>query len=448
MNDRTQRSNPGTHTAPAVVARRATRPAGSLVGVVAAWLALWLLVAPLAAPGHAQPGPIDEAAALLEDEANNVAIVETYGPSVVAVRVTVLGQAVDPFAQLREQLPPQFRDFFGAPQAPDMPQRREGSGSGFVIEGGYVVTNFHVVQQALVENGVALREGASVTVTFSGRDEELDVEVLGANPDYDLALLQLLDAEMGPDVRPIPLATGEPRVGQKAIAIGNPFGLASTVTTGIVSAVGRELASIGRVEVPMVQTDAAINPGNSGGPLLDSRGELIGINTAIVPGVGLGGQAGNLGIGFAVPAVLLNESLAALEAGGLSGIAAAAADPSSPRLGVTIGEIDGVPQAVREALDLPEEGLVVTGVQPGSAAADAGIEGPSFTAEFPQGSFPAGGDVIVSADGEPVPRAEDLQRIVFGKSVGDVVELEVWRNGEVRSVEVTLSVPPTGGDGD
>ncbi len=405
-----------------------------------------LLAAPLVSPGLAQLAPLEESA-LLQDEANNVAVIDMYGPSVAAVRVVVEGVTVDPFSQLRDQLPPQFRDFFGAPGAPQQPRRREGSGSGFLIGDGYVVTNYHVVVNALERNDVTLLDGAEVTVTFPGSDEPLPVTVVGANPDVDLALLQFDDPEGAPDVRPIELSDDAPQVGQKAIAIGNPFGLASTVTTGIVSAVGRELTSIGQIEIPMIQTDAAINPGNSGGPLLDSQGRLLGINTAIVPGVGVGGRAGNIGIGFAVPAALLADALPDLEAGGLSGIAAAAADPDRPRLGVTIGTLENVPDEVRESLELPEEGLVVTGVAPGSAADEAGLRGPSFTAEFPQGSFPAGGDIIVSADGEPVPRAEDLQRIVFDKAAGDVVELEVWRDGEVRTVEVTLSVPPTDGNG-
>ncbi len=441
----TKTPHPPRHDAPPTVTVASRRPL-AIATTFILLAAAALLAAPLVSPGLAQLAPLEESA-LLEDEANNVAVVELYGPSVGAVRVVVEGVTVDPFSQLREQLPPQFRDFFGMPGTPDQPRRREGSGSAFLIEGGFVVTNYHVVVNALERNSVELVEGAELTVTFPGSDDPLDVTVVGANPDVDLALLQFVDESEAPDARPIEIAEDAPRVGQKAIAIGNPFGLASTVTTGIVSAVGRELTSIGQIEVPMIQTDAAINPGNSGGPLLNSQGNLLGINTAIVPGVGAGGRAGNIGIGFAVPATLLAEALPDLRAGGLSGIAAAAADPDRPRLGVTIGQLENVPDQVRESLELPEEGLVVTGVAPGSAADEAGLRGPTFTAEFPEGSFPAGGDIIVSADGRPVPRAEDLQRIVFEKEAGDVVELEVWRDGEVRTVEVTLSVPPTEGNG-
>jgi serine protease Do len=440
----TLRHTPTDPTPPTPIATTAPRPATRLPWIV--WLIAALAVAALAAwPGLAQGAvpPLDEPAALLQDEANTVSVIETYGPSVVAVHVEVLGRAVDPFEQLREQLPPQFRDFFNLPQPPSGPQRRAGSGSGFVVENGWLVTNYHVVRDALEAGGVALREGASLQVSFPDLDERFDVRVVGANPDVDLALLELVEPDLAPRTLPIPLAAEGVRVGQKAIAIGNPFGLASTVTSGIVSAIGRELPSIGRIEVPMIQTDAAINPGNSGGPLLNSRGELIGINTAIVAGVNVGGQAGNVGIGFAVPAELLEEAMPALQAGGLSGLAAASADPTRPRLGIVITPVAGFPASVREALDLPEEGLVVREVAPGSAAETVGIVGPSFEAQVDGQSYPAGGDVILTADGQNVPRAEDLQRIVFAKEAGDTVTLEVWRNGNTRTVEVELTVPPT-----
>ena len=396
-------------------------------------LALTLLAGAVAAQTVT---PLNRTGALLEDEANTVSIVEAFGPSVVAVRVEVLGRAVDPFTALRDQLPPQFRDLL--PQLPDSLQRRQGSGSGFVIAPGRLITNYHVVRDALEAGSVALQSGARIEVLFPNDDTAYAVRVVGANPDVDLALLELLTPELTPDVPAIELANGTVRVGQKAIAIGNPFGLASTVTTGIVSAVGRELPSIGRIEVPMIQTDAAINPGNSGGPLLDSSGRLLGVNTAIVAGVNVGGQAGNVGIGFAVPASLLAEALPGLEAGGLSGIAAAAADPERPRLGVTIVALSSFPENVRVALGLPADGLVVNEVQTGSAAEEAGLSGPSYQAQFGEAVYPAGGDIILRADGQVLRRAEDLQRLVFAKGSGDTVELEVWRNGETRTLTVTL----------
>src|SRR5690606_6972342 len=164
--------------------------------------------------------------------------------------------------------PPQFRDLIPQQRAP---QTRQSSGSGFVVDDeGHIVTNYHVVRAALEADSVALRTGGTITVVFPGSADELPVTVVGANPDYDLALLALEDPGALPQgVTPIELADSDTAlVGQKVIAIGNPFGLQSSVTQGIISAIGRELPSIGRVEIQMIQTDAAINPGNSGGPLL------------------------------------------------------------------------------------------------------------------------------------------------------------------------------------
>ncbi len=156
------------------------------------------------------------------------------------------------------------------------------------------------------------------------------------------------------------------------------------------------------------------------------------------------------GAGFAVPSELLAQSLPALQAGGLSGIAAAALDPTRPRLGVAIMALDTVPAQVRDTLELPARGLVITGVDPEGAAAEAGIRGPTYVATVNGIEFPAGGDIVLTADGEEVERAEDLQRIVFGKEEGDVVTLELWRAGEVREVDVTLRVPgaPTDDEAD
>ncbi len=442
MNPDPQNPHPHDPTPRATAARSGARGrlAAAAFALVLAMAAL--LVAPLVSPGLAQIAPLDESSALLADELNTVDVIEAYGPSVVSVSVEVRGEAIDPFAALRDQIPPQFRDFFSLPQAPNGPQVRQGAGSGFVVAGDRLITNYHVVAEALAPNAVAFVDGATVTVTFPGSETEHAVRVVGANPDVDLALLELLDPSAAPNVRAVPLGDGDVRVGQKAIAIGNPFGLANTATTGIVSAIGRELPSIGRIEIPMIQTDAAINPGNSGGPLLDSQGRLLGVNTAIVAGRSVGGSAGNVGIGFAVPAELVREALPDLEAGGLSGVFAASSDPDRPRLGITIGALEDVPPAVRVALDLPEAGLVITVVQPGSSAEAAGLRGPTFDAQVDGRTFPAGGDVLISADGVDLERAEDLQRIVFDKEAGDAVVLEVWRNGEVRTVEVTLSVPP------
>ncbi len=422
--------------------RAVIAPRPSLIATLVLAFALLLASSQPTFGQEAQTNTFDEAAAFLEDERNTIDIVERFGNGVVAVNVAVLGEAVDPLAPFRDSLPPQFREFFRLPQEPDTPPMRQGSGSGFVVgERSQIVTNFHVVQTALQQGGVELRDGASIEVVFPGHEHSIAVRVVGANPDYDLALLEAEDLDEVPEVESFELAEALARVGQKVIAIGNPFGLASTVTTGIVSAVGRNFESVGRIEIEMIQTDAAINPGNSGGPLLDSRGRLIGINTAIVPGVGVDGRRGNLGIGFAVPAQLLQESLPLLQAGGLSGIAAAALDPDRPRLGIAIMALETVPPSVRDTLDLPDQGLVITGVDPAGAAAEAEVRGPTYVATVDGVEFPAGGDVVLAADGQPLSRPEDLQRIVFAKDEGDVVTLELWRNGVTREVEVTLRAP-------
>ena len=382
--------------------------------------------------------PPANAPSMVSDEQNTIDIVRTFGPSVVAINVEVRGQRVNPM----QGLPGPFGQM--VPQMPSQPRLEQGSGSGFVVDNaGQIITNFHVVADALQSGTVDLKEGAKLSVVFSGSDEELAARVVGANPDYDLALVELVDASQLPKtVTPIPLAdTDAIQVGQKVIAIGNPFGLQSSVSQGIVSAVGRELPSIGRVKISMVQTDAAINPGNSGGPLLDSSGRLIGINTMIVPGMSSNGQAGNIGIGFAVPANLLNETLADLRDGGLIGVYAQALDiENKPRIGVQVLGLDEFPKSVRETLNMPESGVVVMGVATGGPADKAGLVGPNFEANIGGSSYPAGGDIIVKVDGKDVESATAIQAVVLSKAAGDKLALEVWRNGETRSVEVTLEV--------
>ena len=432
---------------------------GLFVAFVVALGAAGVLTGPLlnTATAQAQDATplLDETAALLETERNTIEVVEQYGPSVVSVNVEVRGQRIDPFAQLEEQIPEEFRRFFQFPQAPqDQPQefRQQGSGSGFVVsEEGDIITNYHVVRQALEPGTATPAEGSSVSVTFSDDDRELAATVVGVNTLYDLALLRLENPDDMPEnVIPVPIGdSDELRVGQKVIAIGNPFGFASTVTTGIVSGLGRSLPGVGTVNIPLIQTDAAINPGNSGGPLFNSRGELIGINTAIIPGLSVGGQRGNIGIGFAVPSNLLQQNLAELREGGYADIT------SRPRLGIRILDLAAFPESVRENLDLPESGVSVQAVEPGSAAEAAGLQGGQFNVEvdgqavrLPDGTpVTAGGDIILAVDGEEISSSSDLQDIVLSKEDGDTVELRVWRNGEERTVEATLSVVRQDGAG-
>ena len=383
--------------------------------------------------------------ALLEYEQNTISIVEEYSPSVVAVNLTVQGEPVLPegYEEFFDQVPEQFRRFFQQPEQDPAPRPQQGSGSGFVVDDqGRIITNYHVVRSALQEESVEPREGAEITVTFPSSDEEFPVRVVGANQTYDLALLELTDPDALPqavrEVVPIPIAdSDEVLVGQKAVAIGNPFGFATTVTQGVVSGVSRTLPGVGDQSVgyniPLIQTDAPINPGNSGGPLLNSRGELIGINTAIIPNVGITGERGNLGIGFAVPANFLASNLAQLEEGGLINL------QSRARLGIGIASVQDYPANVRERLDLPEQGVVILQVEPGSAAEAAGLQGGDIEIMIEGQAVPAGGDVILAVDGAEVTDPSELQNLIFSRGEGDTVELRILRGGEEQTVEVTLA---------
>jgi serine protease Do len=389
-----------------------------------------------------------DTSALIEYERNTIEVVNTYGPSVVAVNVEVQGQRQSQFEGIpEEQIPEFFREFFRQfPQQPQQPQGPlQGSGSGFVIadeagEAGLIITNYHVVRAALQEGGTEPLEGSRITVTFPFSEEEFPVYVRGANALYDLALLEFENSDNLPEavtsLEPIPIADSDQVVvGQKAIAIGNPFGFANTVTTGTVSGLSRSLPGVGEVDIPLIQTDTAINPGNSGGPLLNSQGELIGVNTAILPGVGVNGLRGNIGLGFAVPSNFVESSLESLLVGGLTDITTRA------RLGIQgLVPVDAYPQSLRESLDLPESGLAVVSVEEASAAAEAGIQGAEFEAMTQGQAYPAGGDIILSADDQEVNDVSEIQEIVFSKNEGDTVALRLWRDGEERTVEVVLEV--------
>ncbi|BAU57146.1 HtrA protease/chaperone protein [Halorhodospira halochloris] len=377
---------------------------------------------------------------LQAEERNTVEIFQRYGPSVVAIEVSVRGQRVDPFEGIPDEMLPQpFREFFDRhrQRAPQEAPRREGAGSGFVIDDeGHIVTNYHVLKPALKSNETELRDGAELKLSFPGHDA-VEARVVGANALYDLALLKPVDADAIPDeAEPLTIGdSNEVLVGQKSIAIGNPFGLSSTVTSGIVSGVGRDLPGVGQLEIPMIQTDAAINPGNSGGPLLNSAGEVIGVNTAIVPGGGgMGGARGFIGVGFAVPSNLLHESLDELREGGITDLS------SRARLGVTIAGLEGYPEAIRQRLDLPERGVMVVEVEEGSPADEAGLQGASFEVSVQGRAMPADGDIILAVDGEEVKEPRELQRMIFSQArrAGDEVTLDILRQGEEMQITVEL----------
>ncbi len=405
--------------------------AGRFRGLVA----LLAVAAWAGAPAISHAAPATDT--LLEDERNTIEVFQRHGDSVVAISVTVRGNGVDPFEGIPEEMiPPWFRERWPEPE----PRPRHGAGSGFVIDDdGHIVTNYHVVIGALREGTTDLRPEAEINVVFPGH-EPLPARVVGANALYDLALLKLADPAAVPqEAGAVPLAdSDELLVGQKAIAIGNPFGLRSTVTSGIVSGLGRDLPAVGQVAIPMIQTDAAINPGNSGGPLLNSRGEAIGVNAAIVPGLGRAGQRGFIGVGFAIPSNLLRESLDELLAGGLTDLT------SRARLGVSVIGLGAYPADLRRSLGLPDRGVMIASVEPESPADQAGLRGATFQVRVGDQTLPAGGDVIMTLDGEDTHDPATLQRLVFARRAGDVVTLGVLREGERREVEVTLREVPRG----
>jgi S1-C subfamily serine protease len=281
----------------------------------------------------------------------------------------------------------------------------QGTGSGFVWDtDGHVVTNFHVIQNA---------DRAEVTLNDN---TVWRATIVGTAPDKDVAVLKI-DA---PKEKLTKIALGTSnnlQVGQKVFAIGNPFGLDQTLTTGVISGLGREIQSVTKRPISgVIQTDAAINPGNSGGPLLDSAARLIGINTAIYSPSGA-----YAGIGFAVPVDTVNRIVPQLLAHG---------KVVRPGLGI-------VPASEQIVRQLKVQGVLVLSVPDGSAAQQAGLVG---TTQGPQSWIL--GDLIVSLDGEPVKELNDLYRALDKHEVGDVVKLDVVRKGEKRTVEVKLQPLP------
>ncbi len=285
-----------------------------------------------------------------------------------------------------------------------------GSGSGFVVDArGLILTNNHVVDTA-----------ASVRVRFSTGDER-EATVLGTDRGNDLALLKV---DLPVDVPVAQLGdSDEAQVGETAIAIGSPFGLDQTVTQGIISAVHRDWQpGGGRAHRNLIQTDAPINPGNSGGPLLNGRGEVIGINTMIESPV-----RGSVGVGFAVPINTAKRLFQQLEAG---------AHLEPVWLGIAGRELDAE-MAAEQALSV-DTGIMIASVSPGSPAAAANLRG----AANPREATPRGGDIITAVDGKPVTNVRELTDQLTGHVPGDVVELTVVRDGEQRQVPVTLQAWP------
>jgi S1-C subfamily serine protease len=289
---------------------------------------------------------------------------------------------------------------------------QKGTGSGFIINAdGEILTNFHVVRGA-------------TQMTVKLMDQKVyKAKVLGTDTGHDLALIKIEADRKLPTLR---LGDSDALVvGQKVEAIGNPFGFDGTLTTGIVSALGRTIQTEDEKLEGMIQTDAAINPGNSGGPLLDSHGNVIGINTAIY------GQ-GNMGIGFAMPINRAKVMLTEFQSRGRVAM---------PWLGIGVVWVSG---DLAEMLDLPAKGgLLIQEIENGSPAEDAGLRGPRRTVLL-GGTYPVkiGGDLIVAVEGQTVDSADALKRAVNRKRSGDMLSLTIYRNGRNMEVKVKLGEEP------
>ena len=331
------------------------------------------------------------------DEKNNQEVYRAFSPGVVNITSTVIVQ-----------------DWFNA-----YPQQGNGSGSVLDKE-GHILTNFHVIQDA-----------EKLEVTLSNT-HNYTARVLGVDPDNDLAVIKI-DA---PATELVPVPLGESKavfVGQKVLAIGNPFGLDRTLTTGIVSGLSRPIRSefTNRLIEGAIQTDAAINPGNSGGPLLNSRGQIIGINTMIYSPSG-----GSVGIGFAVPVDTARRVVNdILQFGRVR----------KPKLGVSPIPVS---DRLAQLLELPvREGLLIAEVTPGGAAAKSGLRGASEQVQIGRYLVPIGGDIIVGLDGQPVRTSDDLDRVLNSKKIGDRVQVEIMRGRNRMTVTVTLAELPGASSG-
>ncbi len=353
----------------------------------------WLLY-----PSSALPRAITARGDLAEDEKSQIELFNQASLSVVHITSMAIG---------RDRLSLNLLE---------IPQ---GAGSGFVWDtDGHVVTNFHVIQSAL-EGGNESR----VRVTLAD-NSPWDARLVGVEPDKDLAVLRISAPKSR--LRPISIGTSaDLQVGQKVFAIGNPFNLDQTLTTGVISGLGRDIQSVTRRTIHgVIQTDAAINPGNSGGPLLDSAGRLIGVNTAIYSPSGV-----FAGVGFAVPVDTINRIVPQLIRYGKA---------DRPGLGIHIFE-DSVFDRLRRSGRFQEKGVLIRDVIHHGAAEKAGL--------VPTSSDASGhihwGDLIVAVDEKPVEKVSDLFKLLDGRNVGDVVTLTVVRDNRREKVQVTLEALPT-----
>jgi S1-C subfamily serine protease len=322
------------------------------------------------------------------DEQNNIEVYRTLSPGVVFIHSTSYA-----------------RDFFG------FVEPQEGSGSGSILDQqGNILTNYHVIA------------GAQKLSVSLGGNKDYPAVVVGRDPDTDIAVIRLTEKPPGP-LTVIPMGDSDKLVvGQKVLAIGNPFGLDRTLTTGVISGLQRPIrARNDRLIEGAIQTDASINPGNSGGPLLDSRGRMIGINSQI-----LSPSGSSAGVGFAVPVSIAKRVVPQLLQNGLV---------PRPKLGIGTRDV----ATIRNQVDLPvSEGVLIVQVARGSGAAAAGLRGFQQTE---MGDIELG-DIIVGIDNDKVGNSDDLYRVLDKHKIGDTVQVHIWRDGRRVSVPVRLMESP------
>ena len=326
---------------------------------------------------------------LATDEQNNIEVYKAAAPGVVYIQSTTT-----------------VRDFFGM-----FSQPVEGAGSGSIIdEQGDILTNYHVIANA-----------EKLSVSFGG-GKNYPAKIVGRDPDTDLAVIKLLETPKEA-LTVVPMGDSDKLiVGQKVLAIGNPFGLDRTLTTGVISGLQRPIrAQNGRQIEGAIQTDASINPGNSGGPLLDSHGRMIGINSQIESPSGA-----SAGVGFAIPINIAKRIVPQLISTG---------EVRRPKLGVTTRAVESLSNQVR----LPvSSGALIVNVLPDSGAARAGLRGIVQTED---GDVEIG-DIIVGIDGQKVSNNDDLYRALDKHQVGDTVNVEIFRDGRQMTVPVRLTETP------
>jgi putative serine protease PepD len=325
--------------------------------------------------------------AIAPDEQNNIEIYRTLSPGVVNVHSTAYA-----------------RDFFGYVEA------QEGNGSGSIIDAeGDILTNYHVIENA-----------QKLSVSLGGQ-KDYPAKIIGGDPDTDLAVIRLLEKPAQP-LTVVPMGDSDRlSVGQKVLAIGNPFGLDRTLTTGVISGLQRPLrAQNNRAIEGAIQTDASINPGNSGGPLLDSHGRMIGINSQI-----LSPSGASAGVGFAVPVNIAKRIVPQLIRNGVV---------NRPTMDLNTRDVE----KLKRQIDLPvQDGAMIWQMMRGGSGATAGLRG---TTQDENGDV-ALGDIIVGLDGEKVGNSDDLYRLLENHQVGQTVRVDIVRNGRRLTVPVRLAAP-------